>query len=136
MLQSSIELVVGVTQVTIEPFDEADYVSKRRSFQKCQQGSEVESLRRHTILAVTMLGEFGGSAFRGLVLLDQKREATDVYVGSHLVTSHDDRNVRWISGLLLRKSEDSRASSARSDLSIREVGRWSVCMRWRVGLVA
>lgn len=134
MLQSSIELVVGDAQVTIEPFYEADYLSEIRGFQECQQGLEIKSLEGPTSLAVTMLREFGGSAFRGLVLIGQKRKVTEVYIGDHLVTSHDDGDVRWVSRLLLGESEDSRASCARSDLSIR-VGRWSVCVRWRVGLV-
>jgi hypothetical protein len=69
-------------------------------------------------------------------LIGQKRKVTEVYIGDRLVTSHDDGDVRWVSGLLLGESEDSRASCARSDLGIREVGRWSVCVRWRVGLVA
>lgn len=92
--------------------------------------------RNRTILAVAIFRENGGSALRSLVLIDQKREATEMCAAGHFVTSHDDRDVRLISDLLLGKSEDDRASGARGDLSIRKVGGCSVCVRWRVGLVA
>lgn len=125
MFQSSIKLVVGFAQVMIKPSNEAMYFQCRRSFLHGQQVPEAKSSRELTILAVTMFRKSGGSALRGVILIGQKWEVTEIYVASHFVSSHDDGDFGWIGRLLLRQFEDSWASR-----------RCPVCVRWRVGLVA
>lgn len=61
----------------------------------------MKSSRRHTILVVTMFRKSGGSALRSLVLTDQKGEANEICVVGHFITSHDNRDLGWIGGLLL-----------------------------------
>jgi hypothetical protein len=91
MLQCSFEGIIRVVQVTIKPTEERVYVWQRRGFPFYQRGSDLEFSGELTNLPVTVLCKSGSGTFGSLFVV-RPRKAPEMDIGSHLVTSHDDRD--------------------------------------------